>query len=262
MTRKLSRETGMSLVEATIILMVLGILTAVIAPSVGDYLEDARQTKAKEDVEAIGTGILRLLRDTGLPCLTTVSGATVATGCTKAGRVDVLVGSGNSPTVTASAVTLPNGSHGDTANATNNWVGSTSGDGVDAAPGGNDDTNVALNLTDTIDRQLVTNAAGYTAVSFATGGGPAKAIGWRGAYLTGPTGADPWGNKYEANTIFLTTASDASAGTTEGLQSAGWSKDVIVISAGSNGAIDTTMMGTGVTAASDDVIYTVQGASR
>lgn len=262
MMRKLSHESGMSLVEATIILMTLAILTAVIAPSVGDYLEEARQTKAKEDVEAIGTGVLRLLRDTGLPCLTTQAAATIANGCTLAKRVDVLVGSGNSPTVSASAVTLPSGSHGDTANASNNWVGATSGNGVDTAVGGNDDTNVALDLTDTIDRQLVTNAAGYTAVSFTAGGGPAKAIGWRGAYLTGPTGADPWGNKYEANTVYLTTASDATAGTTEGLLGGGWSYDTFVISAGSNGSIDTTLQGAGVTAASDDIIYTVQGSSR
>src|SRR5687767_7383196 len=49
--RKWNAEKGMSLVEATIILMVLAILTAVIAPSAGDYVNDARQTKAKEDVE-------------------------------------------------------------------------------------------------------------------------------------------------------------------------------------------------------------------
>src|SRR5689334_9700995 len=67
--RKWNTERGMSLVEATIILMVLSILTAVIAPSVGDYIEDARHTKAKEDVEAIGGGILRTVRDSGLPCL-------------------------------------------------------------------------------------------------------------------------------------------------------------------------------------------------
>ena len=263
MRRNFGAEAGMSLVEATIILMVLAVLTSVIAPSVGDYIEESRNVKAKEDVEAIGTGILRLMRDTGIPCLTTVSTATVATGCTLAGRVDILVGTGGTnPTVSAAAVTLPAGSYGDTANASNNWVGSTSGNGVDTNPGGGDDTNVALDLTATIDDQLVTNTTGYTAVSFTSGGGPRPGVGWRGAYLTGPTGADPWGNHYEANTIFLTTASDATAGTTEGLLSAGWSKDVIVVSAGGNGSIDTSLMQSGSVAGTDDVIYTVQGSSR
>ncbi len=74
--------------------------------------------------------------------------------------------------------------------------------------------------------------------------------------------ADPWGAKYEVNTIFLTTASDATAGATEGLRSGGWSRDVFVVSAGGNGSIDTSLYLSGSTAASDDVIYTVQGASR
>ena len=41
--RKWSSERGMSLVEATIILMVLATLTAVISPSIADYNNDARQ---------------------------------------------------------------------------------------------------------------------------------------------------------------------------------------------------------------------------
>ena len=52
--RSWNSERGMSLVEATIILMVLAILTSVLAPSIGDYVNDARQVKAKEDLEALG----------------------------------------------------------------------------------------------------------------------------------------------------------------------------------------------------------------
>ena len=46
MKSRLKSNAGMSLVEATIILMVLAILTAVIAPSAADYVNDARHTKA------------------------------------------------------------------------------------------------------------------------------------------------------------------------------------------------------------------------
>jgi Tfp pilus assembly protein PilE len=262
MRRKLGNQAGMSLVEATIILMVLAILTSVIAPSIGDYVEESRQVKAKEDVEAIGTGILRLLHDTGLPCLSTVATPTISTACTLVGRVDVVESTGTAPVVSAAAVTLPSGSHGNTANASNNWPGSTSGNGVDTNPGGGDDTNVGINLTDSLDDQLVTNAVPYTAVAFTGGGGPRNGVGWRGAYLTGLTGGDPWGYKYYANTIFLTTASNATAGTTEGLRSAGWTYDVIVISAGSNSSIDTPLMSANTSASIDDVIYTISGSSR
>ena len=98
--RKFTSERGMSLIEATIILMVLAILTSVLAPSVGDYVNDARQTKVKEDVEALGTGILRMLRDTGKPFPQVVVG-TGATSYADENRVDLLVSEGNAPSSSA-----------------------------------------------------------------------------------------------------------------------------------------------------------------
>src|SRR5687768_14824473 len=96
MQKRLSSESGMSLVEATIILLVLATLTAVLSPSMGDYLEDARQMKAKEDVEVIGISVQRLLRDTGFKALRKNG----ATAHTLANRVDLLVTDGTVPGVT------------------------------------------------------------------------------------------------------------------------------------------------------------------
>ena len=245
---RLNGQRGMSLVEATIILMVLAILTAVIAPSAGDFVNDARQTKAKEDVEAIGMSILRLMRDTGLTCLSdTPSPATAA--CSKANRIDLLVSSGDEPTVIASAYA---GSTSQAATANLNWAGEN-------APTGEISTQRG-----TIDAHLVLNTPTYaTASLFTSGGGPKQGIGWRGAYLTGPVGADPWGFMYQANTVFLTVASDATAGTGEGLRSGGWHQDVVVASAGSNGSMQVSFGSAGQTANStDDVIYTLKGSTR
>src|SRR5262245_8852191 len=89
MTKQVRAEEGMSLIEATIILMILFLLTAVLSPAVGDYIEDARHTKGKEDVEAIGVTINRLQRDIG-SCLK----IDAATGCTEANRVDILKSTG------------------------------------------------------------------------------------------------------------------------------------------------------------------------
>ncbi len=61
-------ERGMSLVEVTIILLVLMLVTSVLAPSIYDYIVDARTVKVKEDCEAIGMSVMRLVRDVG-PCL-------------------------------------------------------------------------------------------------------------------------------------------------------------------------------------------------
>jgi type II secretory pathway pseudopilin PulG len=72
MKRTLKANDGMSLVEATIILMVLMLLTSVLAPSIYDYVVDARMVKVKEDCEAIGVSVMRLVRDVG-PCLKNAS---------------------------------------------------------------------------------------------------------------------------------------------------------------------------------------------
>ena len=238
-------ERGMSLVEATVVLMVIGTLTAVLSPSLRDYLDDARQIKAKEDVEAIGTGIKRLLRDTGTGCLTDAPPA-----CTLAARVDLLVSSGLDPVATGAAYAPPAASTVQ-GNVNSNWIG-----GTDA---------VAANRQDDMYDQLMTNAPGYTNVSFTTGSAPRGGIGWRGAYLSGNVGPDPWGRRYQANTMFLLQATDAGAGTTNGLLSGGWINDTIVISPGPDGIIRTLFAvdsSPGTMPTGDDVVFVVTGSSR
>src|SRR5687767_7967328 len=99
MRTNMKNQAGMSLVEATIILLVLATLTAVIAPSMGDYLEDARQHKVKEDIEALGIGIVRLVRDTGLRGLK----MNAAVGFTEANRADTLKSAEGTEATNASA---------------------------------------------------------------------------------------------------------------------------------------------------------------
>ena len=184
--RLLNAQRGMSLVEVTIILMVLSVLTAVLAPSIGDYVEEAKNTKAKEDVEAVGTSIVRLTRDVGQPCLKKAT----ASPCNLVNRVDLLLGGGNDPSIDTSAgfavaFTFPAGSDNDAGAI--NWkaIGST-----------------APTETDTLDSQFVTNGPVYPGPNYALGGGPKAGLGWRGPYLSGPIGQDPWGNRYEASTAF------------------------------------------------------------
>lgn len=241
---------GMSLIEATIILMVLALLTAVLAPAVGDYINDAKNTKAKEDVEAIGATILRVVRDIGLPCLVT---STTVGGCTKANRVDLLKSSG--PDVLAADVAGADFAHTDINNAaTFNW---DVDDGADA---------------DTMENQFVANVPNYATPNESTPtgytkSGPLVALGWRGGYMSSPIGTDPWGKVYLANTVFLAVATDAtSPGTAEGNKAGGWSHDVFVITAGPNGVYDTPIAvdagNRGTVRAGDDLIYLVAGDTR
>jgi type II secretory pathway pseudopilin PulG len=248
--RKWNSEQGMSLVEATIILMVLALLTATVAPSVADYVSDARQVKAKEDVEAIGTGILRLLKDTGSRCLRTAG----TTDCTVANRVDLLVSGGNDPRAAASTdVTLPDSESA--TNASVNWL-----------PDGQ-----APTQQDNVDSQLVLNTPAYTAATFTGGGGPRMKLGWRGAYITGPVTGDPWGYKYQANTLFLSVANDATDTAMtpdqaqEGMKQAGWNRSVLVVSPGANGIVETAFGGAGgvgVATGGDDIVYVLRGSTR
>lgn len=252
--RGLGSQRGLSLVEVTIILMVLAALTAVVGPSAGAFLETSRHTRAKADVEAIASAVDQLLRDTGMLCLS-LNGSSCANAAT--GRVELLVsgtvdvdGSGsavndNEPTV----VMTPFVATASTASSTNlNWAGGTN--------------EVADARRDLMDRQFVTNVAGYASPGFTPGGGPRVGIGWRGAYLSGPVDLDPWGYVYQANTVFLGVASDAVDGTGAGEKRGGWTSDVVVVSAGSNGVIQTAFGSSAVAAVGDDLVAVIQGSSR
>jgi type II secretory pathway pseudopilin PulG len=248
-------ERGMSLVEATIILTVLAVLATALAPSIGAYIQDGRNAVAKKDVEAIGAAIAQLLRDTGSRCLR-LSGTT---DCAVTNRVDLLVSGGNEPlAVNAADITLPDAEAGAPAlGGVVNWLP--------------DDSAPPISQRDTLDDQLVENDNGvpYSAVAFTGGGGPRMKLGWRGPYLSGPVTGDPWGRMYQANTLFLTVATNAAdtggSQSQEGLREAGWNRDVLVLSAGGDGIVDTSFGGDatgGVTAGGDDVVYVLGGSTR
>lgn len=63
MTRRLNNQRGLSLTEVTIMLSVLSVMTAVLSPSIGDYVEDARRVKAGEDVQVLASTFARFAFD-------------------------------------------------------------------------------------------------------------------------------------------------------------------------------------------------------
>jgi type II secretory pathway pseudopilin PulG len=243
--RKWNSEQGMSLIEATIILMVLGLLTAVLSPAMGDYVNDARDVKVKEDVEAIGLSIMRTIRDSRSPFLQRAYLAGAA-GQVESNRADMVVGEGAIPALASGLIDFPDVN----LSAAINW-----------------DDAIGTGTVDAMANHLITNAANYplpTQASFGVGG-PQFGAGWRGAYISA-IGPDPWGNRYAANTAFLGVATDSNTAG-EGNAAGGWTKDVIVLSAGRDSIVQTPFGGTtnggsGAGTASDDVFYTVTGTSR
>jgi hypothetical protein len=247
MKRTLTNARGLSLVEVTIMLLVLMLLTGVLAPSIFDFVNDAKWVKVKEDCEAIGLTVARLTRDVG-SCLK-FNGNGV---CSKNNRVDLLYSDG--PEV-------------------QQWM--LEGDGtVDfystQTASGNLNWDHDNTRGDTMAHQFVDNATGpdyptpnelmtYTHV------GPQFNLGWRGAYLSSPIGPDPWGRRYLVNTVFLSVAIDATPGYGEGKRSGGWSQDVFCISAGPNGLYETAFGGNanrGTYRHGDDFIYIISGDTR
>jgi hypothetical protein len=247
LTRRASGSRGLSLVEVTIMLLVLMTLTGVLAPSIMDFVHDAQWVKAKEDCEAIGVSVLRLTRDVG-PCLK----FDAAGACTRANRVDLLFSEG--PDVTPDDV------------------------GGEAAAGFSGGGSTASELNwhtdnsrgDSMQHQFVDNGSGPGYAAPADTGssdfaGPGTGMGWRGAYLSSPVGPDPWGHRYLVNTVFLAVARDAAAGTGEGQRSGGWSHDTYCISGGPNGQFETPFAGNathGVYRRGDDLIFIISGDTR
>lgn len=104
--------------------------------------------------------------------------------------------------------------------------------------GERDDVTVGL-----LDRHLVTNDTAYTTPSASSASHLGPGGGWRGPYLEAGVGSDPWGARYAVNIKALARPTGVSA---------------IVLSAGPNGAIETSL-GISGAVGGDDVISLIGG---
>ncbi|MEW5982365.1 MAG: type II secretion system protein [Acidobacteriota bacterium] len=248
--RKLNGQKGLSLIEVTIMLLVLMLLTSVLVPSIFDFIKDAQRVKVKEDCEAIAVSIARLFRDTN--CVAQ-NGSAVPVDCEILNIAGILYSDGNEPSI--DLVDAPNFTPaGSTAEcATYNWD-----DPFDAAP---------CAAFDTLESQLVRNDPAYKtpgALGFAQNPLPLFTTGWRGAYLAPPIGPDPWGSTYLVNTLFLRVANDANCSGDQGCPDYGWHYDTICLSAGEDQTIETPFAGSGggTQRGGDDFVTVISGGSR
>ena len=185
--RRLRNQKGLSLIEVTIMLLVLMLLTSVLAPSIFDFVNDAQWVKVKEDCEAIAVSVARLHRDVGSR-LHTGGGL----GVYPANKVDVIYSNGALPIVVPPDIDALFG-------AVLNWYGTGTGEPLDA------------NRMSSCEDQLISNTIGGVQIYPEPGNAPLGAPfgpyfgqGWRGGYLSPPCAADPWGNMYEVNTKWAT----------------------------------------------------------
>ena len=239
-------ESGLSLVEATIVLMVLSALASIMAPPVLEYVRTTQQAAVAHDVAEIGAAMARMLDDLGETSVLrdgNGASATAPPSHAAANRVDMLVTGGQTPALDPAAVRPGTG--------VTDW-----------------DDAVNNGAVQVLDHYLVTNTpssvaanAYRTASSMSANTEFDPDVGamfnaehaWRGAYLPGPIAADPWGNRYAINVEFLERPL--------GPGPLGNVNDVFVLSAGSDGRIDTRFAVDGVTSG-NDVIFVVSGGTR
>jgi hypothetical protein len=205
----------LSLVEVTIMLLVLMLLTSVLAPSIFDFINDAQWVKVKEDCEALAISVTRLHKDVGAMLYT-------APGY-PANKMDIMLSDYlNVPVVIPGVVT------GFGAGGANNWFGTGTGMVFNAL------------YMDTCSNQLITNLqAGVGPAIYPEAAmtappvfGPYFGQGWRGAYLSPPCASDPWGFAYQVNTKWATW-------TFQGPATHYHCNDVFCLSPGKDGIINT-----------------------
>jgi type II secretory pathway pseudopilin PulG len=203
MKRRFLCEAGLTLVEMAVVLAALLVLAGVLAPAGLDMLQQARELQVQRDCDAIRDSLVRLLIDNGQIIIRSKGG--------RGPRVQLLVGDGGIPPVS---------DRGDA-----RWTAVVAPDGT----------------IDLLDRYLVTNDPGGNPGYGWPAPKRADGPGWRGAYVRGGIGLDPWGSRYGVNVGFLGTR-----------------QDVIVLSAGPNGVIETPYAGQGIRAGGDDRIVLVR----
>jgi prepilin-type N-terminal cleavage/methylation domain-containing protein len=165
--RSPASDRGFSLVEATIVLAVIAVLTGAAAPSVSRTLAQGRLARAHTDVQAIRTAMHNVLTEHTLFVPFT------STGAVDGDPIEMLVSDGDVPFTAIGAT---------------NWD-----DTVTCCAAAVDVAFLAAHL--------VTNAGLGAAGAYSVGAG-----GWRGAYINAPVDPDPWGNRYAVNTEYLKSA--------------------------------------------------------
>jgi prepilin-type N-terminal cleavage/methylation domain-containing protein len=197
-----SARRGFTLVEVVVVVAVVLLLSAIAVPLVTGYIEDGKRTKAVAETKVIAAAVTSFYKDYGKWPARNNTGAD------------------NTLFVLYTGPALPSANPFAAGHTFNTW---------------------ALNGTngDVLDNQLLGNAPkGAAGGAYPTSG----QYQWRGPYLSGGFGTDPWSRPYVINVI-----SGFSTSTTQ-------YKRLYVLSAGPNGVIDTSATATSTTDITGDDI--------
>jgi type II secretory pathway pseudopilin PulG len=265
MNSTFSNQRGVSLIEASIILSVVAILSAIMAPSINGYVERARQARAREDVKTIAEAIQAFITDTAEHFFLLTGNGTSPTPPSHADgqRVNLLVSDGDIPSL------------GSTVSAETFWTTAINGTTVDTLANHLTENNPGettasryRNPTDMLVASPGGNNPDFARSESSSFNAP---YAWRGPYLQAPIDPDPWGNRYAVNVGFLkatvtaTAISNISSAPGGGSFSAALDYprlDVFVLSAGADEEIDTRSAQDGAVPGDDDFIYLVSSNAK
>lgn len=253
--RESARQRGFTLVEVSIILIVLSVLSLILLPGIGSYLRDARMARARSDVAVIGAAIRAFLDDTAegaFRCFGNGNRSTTDEAPYSPSSpepwfvVEMLISDGDTPDANRDGVDV------------DHWLEPWDGHIVDTmvnhlvqnTPGGDADARYRT------PEDLLTGAPSPQFALYSQQGFNAR-YSWRGPYLSAPVRSDPWGNRYAVNVQYLDAVSDS-----DGTGVTGWVQDVFVLSAGPDEEVDTPYAVDGVVPGDDDVILVIAGGSR
>lgn len=250
----------MTLVEATVILAVVSTLAAILAPGINGYVEQARQARARQDVQTIGNAIQDFVTDNAEHQFLIIAsnGSDDSDPPTRFdnNRVNLLVSDGDIPTL-ASAIS---GESFWTQEINTGTVDTFSNHLIENQPT-ELSTSRYRNAND-----IAVGTPGGNNIDFArdTSSGFNAPYSWRGPYLRGPVDPDPWGNRYAANVVFLDPSPTANiTGLTAGFTFAQYARlDVFVLSAGADEEIDTKSAQDGAVPGDDDIIHLVSSHAK
>lgn len=219
-SRDTASERGFTLVEVTVILLVLVILSTIMLPQIGGYNRLARFVRVKEDLGAICSVIKAMLDDVGEGAIFEEAGydhppvRTWATG--------LLIGEGDKPS----------GPDGESEGRAKWRLDYFDMFDVETATG----EEISFQV-DKLGNHLIANTPmGDAGNRWRTPSDMAQGFNslfaWRGPYMNDQISPDPWGNRYGVNVFAL--YSPPEVGPLDRFSSA-----VVCLSAGPDGNIDT-----------------------
>jgi type II secretory pathway pseudopilin PulG len=256
-------------VEATIVLAIVSILTALLGPAVVGYIDQARQARAREDTKVIGDALSEFIEDNAehmfLQNGSDGSGDTVPPTRADANRVNLLVSDGDIPALATAVSTetfWTTAINGTTVDTLENHL-------VENVRNSTEPKDTAKRYRNPTDVAITTpgGSPGNIDFSRAESSNSNAPYAWRGAYLRSALDSDPWGSRYAVNVAFLDPRLDATpttiSGITAGFTTAAYLRlDVFVLSAGPDEEIDTQSAQDGAVPGDDDFIYLVSSHAK